>query len=1067
MKTFPMQITPLGNILLRTPLQSLQRAYDHSPQSIVLFEEGLYLSSPEYWQEYLKKESLNGRPREKLDRTFTKYWLRSCTRCTPYASFAGCALADISDGDTLVSLDANHLHIRRVRLDMNYMTQIIQAISKIPLILHQLKFYSNNSIYEVSTGFRYVEYTIQNNTRQYQLTSIVKTPYLQSLLALASNGATPDALRDLLMREENVTQEEADDFFMDLWNSQLIVSELEPAVTGPEPLDQLIEQLSDLQHCDALLAPLKKIQEFIQNPGEGVAYYQAIEEELKKLDIAFEIPKNTLQVDLFLSTQSCRFNKDLVNSIVAQARDLTFLARKVQNADLEKFRTRFYERYENAEVPLAIALDADLGIGYSSATDDLAGGSTLINDLVVGSETKTRSAGADYIQRYTLTKYHDYLQHNRPFITITEAELTGFEKDTADFHFPNSMFLIGSLMKKDGRLDADNFIFDLGEFGGPNAGNLLGRFTSGDKKLCAFTKSLLKLEEQDDPDAIYAEIAHLPQARIGNILLRPLLRRYEIPYVGKSAAHADNLIPVEDLLVSIQNNEVILRSKKHNKRVIPRLTTAHNFIHDSLPVYKFLCHLQYQGLAQANIWDWGQLSTEKQLPRVVYKNLIIKKAQWKIDEKDLAGLPKETSAYAVYFKEFCERLKMPKRVVYVEHDNDLLIDFEEDGGIKIFLHYLSRHKNILLEEFLVTAENCLVQDMEGEGHTNELIIPVQVKTAPGSARAAVLPRSAIAADPPGAIRSADSPGAVRAATTPKIGVQRKFGPDSQWLYFKVYCGMKTAEVVLKQFLLPFAEAGITDSLFEQFFFLRYKDEFSHLRIRFFNSDIDKQTAVQKAFLSSIQPFLDSLLVDKVVIDTYIRELERYGADLIHGTEQLFFADSIAVLRILNLIEGADGEKYRLLLALRGIDMLLDDFDLTLSDKRALLASLQAGFFKEFGADPLLQKQLNEKYRERQAGIFSHMKDAADAQNGIEEAAAIFRLRSQMNRPVIEDMFSGLRPAERQVRALLLLPSLIHVFMNRLFIAQQRKYELAGYHFLEKYYTSQIAVLKMQEKAVTE
>ena len=34
-----------------------------------------------------------------------------------------------------------------------------------------------------------------------------------------------------------------------------------------------------------------------------------------------------------------------------------------------------------------------------------------------------------------------------------------------------------------------------------------------------------------------------------------------------------------------------------------------------------------------------------------------------------------------------------------------------------------------------------------------------------------------------------------------------------------------------------------------------------------------------------------------------------------------------------------------------------------------------------------------------------------------------------------------------------------MFMNRLFIAQQRKYELVIYYFLEKYYTSAIATEK--------
>src|SRR4029078_12745413 len=109
-------------------------------------------------------------------------------------------------------------------------------------------------------------------------------------------------------------------------------------------------------------------------------------------------------------------------------------------------------------------------------------------------------------------------------------------------------------------------------------------------------KECLREEEAHDADKIYAEVIHLPEARTGNVLMRPQLRKHEIVYMGNGSVPFAQQIMLADLLVSVRNNSVVLRSKKFNKEIIPRLSTAHNFGSGSLPVYKFLCDLQFQQL---------------------------------------------------------------------------------------------------------------------------------------------------------------------------------------------------------------------------------------------------------------------------------------------------------------------------------------------------------------------------------------------------------------------------------------------------------------------------------------
>ncbi|MFA6057238.1 MAG: lantibiotic dehydratase [Taibaiella sp.] len=1033
-------------LLFRSPLQPFNGASKYSSNTKAIFQEGLYLSSPEFWQEFQKREQLNGKEKEKLELSFAKYWLRSSVRCTPYGTFAGSAMATISDQDSALILGSNDSHRRSLRLDMNYMAEIVNALVQMPVIREQMLFFTNNSLYPTANAYRYAEYYIHNNTRNYQLTSVDWSLYLQEILSNAKCGATIKELVVTLMREESVPEEEALSYITELWLSQLLIPSLEPAVTGAEPLGQVIGQLEQLQGADEILNKLKEIQQLLNHPQEGVDYYKRIEAKLKELELGIEVPKNTVQADLFLNTINAHVNKDLVATIINQVEDLKALARQNSNPELEDFKTRFYARYEEKMMPLAIVLDADLGIGYAGVSDQSAGAGEWVDGLaVMGGTGANAGSNMDYLQQFSLSKYKDWLASSKAFIEISEEEIKTFREQTKSFKFPVSMYVMGNLMKQDGQLSKEHFQFDLTGLGGPSAANLLGRFTHGDEQLCQLTKEILEQEELEKPDAIYAEIAHLPQARIGNILLRPVLRKYEIPYVGLSGIRKEKQINIDDLYVSVQNNEIRLFSKRLNKRIIPRLTTAHNFGYNSLPIYKFLCDLQGQSIAYPNVWNWGHLSTLKHLPRVVYKKLILQKAIWKIEEKEIADLPEDKEQYSDYFQVFRSQLKIPQRVVYKEGDNELLIDFIQEKGIQLFLHYLKRYKNITLEEFLFTEDNCVVYDEQGNPFTNEMIIPVYEEakvTEPVFVKENYL-FDKLDGQP-----------------------QRSFSPYSEWLYFKVYCGARSAEKILTTVVLPFIEEGLEQELFEQFFYIRYKDESGgHFRIRFYNSALEKQLHLYQRFMKVLQFLVDNGTIEKVMLDTYNRELERYTPALIRHAETLFYHDSLAVLRFTNLLDGIDGEQYRMLFALRGIDLLLSDFEFSLEQKGTLAKKLQRNFFNEFGGQPVLQKQLNERYRKHQQFFVSHLNPEKDTEHEIEEAAAIFNIRSEMNKPVVEEIQNHLNKTEQTNKISDLLSSYIHMFMNRMYVAQQRKYELVVYHFLERYYTSRIAIAKKQKNAI--
>jgi hypothetical protein len=194
----------------------------------------------------------------------------------------------------------------------------------------------------------------------------------------------------------------------------------------------------------------------------------------------------------------------------------------------------------------------------------------------------------------------------------------------------------------------------------------------------------------------------LPESRTGNVLLRSSLRKYEIPYLAKANVDKEFQIMPSDLLISIKNNRIVLRSKSLNKIIVPRNTTAHNFANNSLPVYHFLCDLQTQNLQGGLYFSWGPLENEfDYFPRVTYKNLIFSLETWIINKKDLLNILKikdnEKKLFA--FKDFLIGKGIAKKVILSDGDNELFIDIYNMDMLKVLFNLVKTERCLNYKSF--------------------------------------------------------------------------------------------------------------------------------------------------------------------------------------------------------------------------------------------------------------------------------------------------------------------------------------------------------------------------------
>ena len=151
--------------------------------------------------------------------------------------------------------------------------------------------------------------------------------------------------------------------------------------------------------------------------------------------------------------------------------------------------------------------------------------------------------------------------------------------------------------------------------------------------------------------------------------------------------------------------------------------------------------------------------------------------------------------------------------------------------------------------------------------------------------------------------------------------QRNFSVGSEWLYYKLYTGHKTADLILTEIIKPMTEEFIGQEIIDKWFFIRYADPKHHLRVRFRSLDSQNIGRVHTSLPAPLAHFMKQDLIWKTQLDTYQRELERYGQHTMELSESLFYHDSDAIVQFLDLIEGDEGEQLRWLYGLRSIDHL--------------------------------------------------------------------------------------------------------------------------------------------------
>jgi len=995
-------------------------------------QEALFLASPDLVARLDEVGSIEDAGRVEL--ATARYLLRMCGRATPFGLFAGFTVGTIGP-TTAIELAPRSAYTRHMRLDNDYLFTLVDRLEGDPRISATLRFTPSSSLYKAAGSFRYAEPRLDGRIRTNHLVAVGATDYLQATLESAAAGATASELAAELLRvDPEISLDEASSFVGQLIESKILVSDLTPALTGKEPLDDLLERLprnaataavrDRLQECRSAIAALAR------SPlGIARERYVVLARQFESLPADVE-PSRFVQVDLVKPRIAAVLGPEPLAEIVRGVDLLWRLGPAAERSPMARFADAFFERYEGREVPLVEALDEDLGLEFSLLGHSSGGAAPLLKGLHFRPVSKTVAFWTPF-HKFLHQKLSEALADGRDELTLDSSDVEALQQVDAP-PLPAAFSATATVGASSAAAVArGEFDIVLQSVVGPSGANWLGRFCNADPELTERVVEHLRSEELHEPHAVFAEIVHLPEGRMGNVIVRPVLRGHEIPYLGRSSATIDRQIPVTDLMLAIEDGRLVVRSRRLGREVIPRLTTAHNYHTSALPIYRFLAAFANYDAPPFAAWDWGPLASSTFLPRVRSGRVVLAPARWRVSKAEANRLREARGARRYRLvQEWRLTRRFPRFVLVTESDNRMPIDLDNVLCVEVLADLAARRNGATLQEMFPRPEALFASGPEGR-FVHELIVPFVQPRAPKPAR---LRRARLRSE-----------------------MNRSFPPGTEWMYAKLFTSEYSADRVLREVVAPLKRIATERRVVDRWFFIRYADPQNHLRIRFHGDPTELAEALIPALRDATEPLLRERTLWRVQLDTYEREIERYGGD--EGmivAERLFFADSEAVLDLLDGFAGDEGAHMRSNMAFVGIDRLLDVFGCDLAAKRRIVAALRDATGRDVHVNKQLRRQLGDKFRGERRELTRLLDGERDDEDALRPGLAVLARRSVDIAPIAAELSSLAREGRLTTELPTIVASHIHMFVNRLMRSQHKRQEFVLYDYLDRIYDSRMA-----------
>ncbi|MFJ9885514.1 lantibiotic dehydratase [Streptomyces sp. NPDC091287] len=862
------------------------------------FLTAVRLASPSLADEVEKVRSGVPLKRKRLTRalvSLTKYRLRTTYRPTPFGLFAGVALA--ATGPAPVRPGGGG-HRTLSRPDAAWLSGVLtDQVVTTPGLCERAAL-TANPLRTVRDG-RVVLVDHHDPTGNQQLAHSVRlTAVVAYVLERAADPvAWPELVQALAERFPQAPAATIERTVRQLVGSGFLVSDLVPPPDHTAPLDHVLERLVDTGHpvTHALAGVRAGLTALDAAPpadrGRELAEVTARMRELRGAD-------DVIQTDLGLDTRlvlPVEVTREAARAASALWR--TTVARPGM-PHLRAYHLAFLERYGTGRaVPLLELLDDARGLGLPETYRGPGGaGGASSPEPSAAERRRDQRLGELMLGASGQTGVGEIVLDEKTLDALAATEAGPAASGGADpsgtvrppRRVPGSLEL-GVEIVAEGwdELCAGEFRLVLGANpGSPRAGATFSRFAPALGGESGPLASVVARAEESAaaavPGEITAAVAYRPRvARSANVATVPQWLPYRIPLGVPRAARDD--------VTDLRPEELAVHADLDGLRVVhtptgrPVRPVSHSMLNPAsghLPyVARFLLDLGYEGQDWCTPWNWGSWTSAPALPRVRLGRTVLAPARW-LPDTALLERAAETDGADVGWHEavaaWRRRLRVPRYTLLTRVDNRVTVDLDDPRHLLVLHDEVKRPQRLVITEWYGGPAGARWFTAADGPHAAELVVPLfarHPRPAP-----AVAPKPAAPVDAQERVRWAAMPG-------------------GEWLYAKLYVPDALQHHVLARHLGRLVDsAAVRAAGVDSWFFLRYADPDPHLRVRFHGKPEGLWPVLLPAVREWGEELRDAGLTDRLVLDTYEPEVERYGGPAaLHHAERVFRADSAVVL----------------------------------------------------------------------------------------------------------------------------------------------------------------------------